>query len=135
MMDTLVVTILVSILTILLTVVIAIKLKAWQDRQMFWLLVRDALAARLNVLIGVAGMLVYLAIYLIGGKHLYYFYSRVIWAISFSEIVMGAITALLVGLVFALFPYSLKKLGILNSQKSGWGVFGTILAVIVSFCP
>lgn len=134
-MDTQTITLIVSVLTVAITIAIAIKLKAWQNRQMFWLLIRDALSSRMNVLIGIIGMLVYIVIDLIGGKHVYYFYGRFVWGISISQVIMLIITALLIGLVFALFPYSLKKLGILKSQNTGWSAVGTILAVIVSFCP
>jgi hypothetical protein len=134
-MDTPTITLIVSVLTVIITIAVAIKLQAWQNRQMFWLLIRDALSARLNVLIGIVGILAYLIIYLIGGKHLYYFYGRFVWGINLTEIITSVITALLVGLVLALFPYSLKKLGIIKAQNNGWGVVGTILAVIVSFCP
>ena len=134
-MDTLTGILVVSVLTIIITFAVAIKLNAWQDRQMFWRLVRDALSARVNVVTGIVGMLIYLVTYLVLGNHVRYFYGRLIWAISLSEIVLAVLSALLIGLVFVLFPYSLKKLGIIKSQKSGWGVVGTILAVIVSFCP
>jgi hypothetical protein len=134
-MDTLTITLIVSVLTVIITVAVIIKLQAWQNRQMFWLLIREALSTRLNVLTGIVGMLVYIIIDLIGGKHVYYFYGRLVWGISISEVITLIITALLVGLVFALFPYSLKKLGIIKSQNTGWSAVGTILAVIVSFCP
>jgi hypothetical protein len=134
-MDTLITILMVSALTIIVTLAVAIKLNAWRDRQMFWLLIRDALGARSNVVIGIIGMLIYLVTYLVLGNHIHYFYGRVIWTGTFAETTLAIISALLVGLVFALFPYSLKKLGIIKSQKGGWGVIGTIIAVIVSFCP
>jgi hypothetical protein len=134
-MDTFTITLIVSLLTVIITIAIAIKLEAWQNRQMFWLLIREALTSRMNGVIGVVGMLVYIIIDLIGGKHLYFFYSRIVWGISVSEVITLIITALLVGLIFALFPYSLKKLGIIKAQGNGWSALGTILAVIVSFCP
>ncbi len=134
-MDSFSITILVSVLTVGVTLIVAYKLRAWQERRMFWALIRDALGVRLNAALGIAGALVYLGVYLVGGKHLYFFYGRVIWLIAPAEMTLALVTALLVGLVVALFPYSLKKLGILKSQQSGWGIVGTLLAVIVSFCP
>ena len=134
-MDTLLALIIVSALTVVITVAVGIKLNAWQDRQMYGLLIREALGARGNVLIGIIGILIYLVTYLVLGNHIHYFYGRVIWTGTFAETALAVISALLVGLVFALFPYSMKRLGIIKSQKGGWGVIGAIFAVIVSFCP
>ena len=134
-MDTLTAILVVSVLTIIITIAVAIKLNAWRDRQMFWLLIRDALSERFNIVIGIVGILIYLVTFLVLGNHIHYFYGRVIWTGTLDETTLAIISALLVGLVFALFPYSLKKLGIVKSQKGGWGVIGSIVAVIVSFCP
>lgn len=134
-MDTLTAILVVSVLTIIITIAVAIKLKAWQNRQMFWLLIREASASRFNIVIGLIGMLIYLVTYLVLGNHIHYFYNRLIWTGTFAETALAVVSALLVGLVFALFPYSLKKLGIIKSQKGGWGIIGTIFAVVVSFCP
>ncbi len=134
-MDTLVFAVGVSGLTGIVVWAFGMRLKVWQSRHTFLKITRDALTTRTNALAGIIGVLGYLVIYFGLGNRVHYFYNRLIFTVTAPEAILAILSALLVGLLFALFVASLKQLGLTESKKGGWGVAGTLFAVLVSFCP
>ncbi len=134
-MDTVIFTLIISALTAAVVFAVGWKVYVWRDRSMIWAAVRNALAVRSNVAVGIIAGLIYLFIYFVPGNRVHYFYGRAIWTTNPGELVTSLLSAVLVALVLAFFLESLRQLGLTDSKKGAWGVAGTLAAVIVSFCP
>ncbi len=122
----------------LAAVVIAMACARWhvvRDRAALWAITRNVLAERRYALVGVAGALLYGLVYFVLGGRVVYFYERLLFNVTGTGLVIGILSALLIGVMLALFAYNLQVLGLLQSKKGAWGVAGTLFAVVVSFCP
>lgn len=122
----------------LLVVLAAWKLGAWRNRSNLAVAVRAALSYKAALGWGVTASLAYLVVFFAwGGRNgrIHLFYGH--WILNFSplDVVVAAVTALLMGLTVTLLLQTVKQVGMFKNSGSGVGVAGTLLAVAASFCP
>jgi hypothetical protein len=137
------VTLAVNGISILLAViVVGIAIKKWhiiRDRQQIFSVVKNALKERKALLSGILTALFYLAVYMIlGGKggRVHVLFGRLIWNTTPVEVLTGLLLAMLVMISIALFVFGVRLMGARQSGKQGGiGFFGSLLALLVAFCP
>jgi len=137
------VTLAVNGISILLAViVVGIAIKKWhiiRDRQQIFSVVKNALKERKALLSGILIALFYLAVYMIlGGKggRVHVLFGRLIWNTTPVEVLTGLLLAMLVMISIALFVFGVRLMGARQSGKQGGiGFFGSLLALLVAFCP
>ena len=137
------VTLAVNGISILLAVVVVgIAIKKWhiiRDRQQILSVIKNALKERKALLSGILIALFYLAVFMIlGGKggRVHVLFGRLIWNTAPGEVLTGLLLAILVMISMALFVFGVRLMGARQSGKqSGIGFFGSLLALLVAFCP
>lgn len=137
------VTLAVNGISILLAVVVVgIAIKKWhiiRDRQQILSVIKNALKERKALLSGILIALFYLAVFMIlGGKggRIHVLFGRLIWNTAPGEVLTGLLLAILVMISMALFVFGVRLMGARQSGKqSGIGFFGSLLALLVAFCP
>jgi CBS domain containing-hemolysin-like protein len=134
-MDLIALYVVVSLLTVAVIAAAGIRLKVVQDREMFWAIIQQAVTTRRDAVVGVIALVIYSVVYLVLGNHVHLFYGRLIFTVTPGVVLVLIVSALLVGILFALFSYNLRTLGLTQGKKGTWGVVGSLLAVAVSFCP
>ena len=126
-------------LAVIIIGIAAWKWRIWPDRRLIRSVVKNALKDRKAFWIGVLFAIFYLAIFMIlGGKggRIHVLFGRWIFNTTPGEVMTGLVMALLVMISMALFVYSIHIMGLGQSgKKGGGGIFGTLLALLASFCP
>jgi hypothetical protein len=122
----------------LLVVLVGWKLDAWRNRSSLAAAVTAALGYRAALIAGIVAALAYLVVFFVwGGKNgrVHLFYGH--WILNFNtvDVVVAAVTALLMGLTVTLLVQTVKQVGMFKNAGGGVGVAGTLLAVAASFCP
>lgn len=128
----------VSLLAIIVVVAICHKLDVFRNRQQFWMVIRNAFTDKVSAIVGLAAVVIYGVIYLFlggSGGRIHYFYGHWIFDVTALDILVALVSAALIGVVMALFSYSIKMLGIFRSKPGGVGIVGTVLALVASLCP
>ena len=126
----------------LAAVVVAIAIKKWhiiRDRQQILSVIKNALKERKALLSGILMAVFYLAVFMIlGGKggRIHVLFGRLIWNTTPGEVLTGLLLAMLVMVSISLFVFGVRLMGAKQSgKKSGVGFFGSLLALLVAFCP
>jgi hypothetical protein len=126
----------------LAAVVVAIAIKKWhiiRDRQQILSVIKNALKERKALLSGILMAVFYMAVFMIlGGKggRIHVLFGRLIWNTTPGEVLTGLLLAMLVMVSISLFVFGVRLMGAKQSgKKSGVGFFGSLLALLVAFCP
>jgi hypothetical protein len=126
----------------LAAIVVAIAIKKWhiiRDRQQILSVIKNALKERKALLSGILMAVFYLAVFMIlGGKggRIHVLFGRLIWNTEPGEVLTGLLLAMLVMVSISLFVFGVRLMGAKQSgKKSGVGFFGSLLALLVAFCP
>jgi hypothetical protein len=126
----------------LAAIVVAIAIKKWhiiRDRQQILSVIKNALKERKALLSGILMAVFYLAVFMIlGGKggRIHILFGRLIWNTEPGEVLTGLLLAMLVMVSISLFVFGVRLMGAKQSgKKSGVGFFGSLLALLVAFCP
>jgi hypothetical protein len=131
-----------GISVLLAAVVVGIAIKKWQiirDRQQILSVIKNALKERKALLSGILMAVFYLAVFMIlGGKggRIHVLFGRLIWNTTAGEVLTGLLLAMLVMLSISLFVFGVRLMRAKQSgKKIGAGFFGSLLALLVAFCP
>jgi hypothetical protein len=126
----------------LAAIVVAIAIKKWhiiRDRQQILSVIKNALKERKALLSGILMAVFYLAVFMIlGGKggRIHILFGRLIWNTEPGEVLTGLLLAMLVMVSISLFVFGVRLMGAKQSgKKSRAGFFGSLLALLVAFCP
>jgi hypothetical protein len=127
---------------LLAAIVVAIAIKKWhiiRDRQQILSVIKNALKERKALLSGILMAVFYLAVFMIlGGKggRIHVLFGRLVWNTEPGEVLTGLLLAMLVMVSISLFVFGVRLMGAKQSgKKSGAGFFGSLLALLVAFCP
>jgi hypothetical protein len=137
------VTLAVNGISILLAVVVVgIAIKKWhiiRDHHQILSVIKNALKEWKALLSGILIALFYLAVFMIlGGKggRIHVLFGRLIWNTTPVEALTGLLLSILVMISMALFVFGVRLMGARQSGKQGRiGFFGSLLALLVAFCP
>ena len=116
----------VSLVGVVVIVVTCVRMKVFRDYRGLTKTIRGCLADRLSALVGLLTVLIFVATSFILQRES---------DVTPLDISAFAISALLMGIVMALFTYSVRRLGIRKSKRGVIGVAGTIVAMLTSFSP
>jgi hypothetical protein len=136
-------TLVVEGISLLLAVIlVGLAAKKWhivRDRHLILSLMKLALNERRAFWMGTLLGIFYLAVFMIlGGKggRIHVLFGRLIFNVTPWEMVTGLVLAILVMISMTLFVYGVQVMGLRQSgKKGGVGFFGTLLALLASFCP
>lgn len=128
----------VSLVSLASMYALARKLNIFQEWIKIQASIRNSLADRRGLLVGILAGLVYAVVFLVfGGQggRVHYFYSRWIFNLTLADTVVGLVAMVLVVIAMAMFVYSWRLMGLQTARKGGLGFVGTLLALLAAFCP
>lgn len=125
----------VSFLSVAAIAACCVRWQVVQNREMFWSITKQALTTRRDLIVGIAALVMYLLVYLVLGNHVHWFYGRLIFTLTAWTAIVAMVSAILVGVLFAVFSYNWRTLGLSKGKTGAWGVLGTMFALVISFCP
>jgi len=130
-------------ISILLAIsVVGYAFKKWQiieDRHLILSVMQLALKERKGLWVGALLGFFYLAVFMVlGGKggRIHVLFGRLIFNTTPGEVLTGLALAILVMISMTLSVYGVHVMGLTKSgKKGGMGLFGSLLALLASFCP